>query len=152
MIKTLAGQIKEFKKASILTPVFMILEVLFEMMIPLLMASIIDNGVEKGDIGHICKVGIAMAVLALCGLWAGVMGGKYGARASTGFARNLRRAMYENIQNFSFSNIDKFSTAGLITRLTTMSPTCKWRTRCAAAYVYSCPGKSDLRHGYGVYH
>ena len=93
MIKTLAGQIKEFKKASILTPVFMILEVLFEMMIPLLMASIIDNGVEKGDIGHICKVGIAMAVLALCGLWAGVMGGKYGARASTGFARNLRRAM-----------------------------------------------------------
>ena len=119
MIKTLAGQIKEFKKASILTPVFMILEVLFEMMIPLLMASIIDNGVEKGDIGHICKVGIAMAVLALCGLWAGVMGGKYGARASTGFARNLRRAMYENIQNFSFSNIDKFSTAGLITRLTT---------------------------------
>ena len=83
MIKTLAGQIKEFKKASILTPVFMILEVLFEMMIPLLMASIIDNGVEKGDIGHICKVGIAMAVLALWGLWAGVMGGKYGARAST---------------------------------------------------------------------
>ena len=119
MIKTLAGQIKECKKASSLTPVFMILEVLFEMMIPLLMASIIDNGVEKGDIGHICKVGIAMAVLALCGLWAGVMGGKYGARASTGFARNLRRAMYENIQNFSFSNIDKFSTAGLITRLTT---------------------------------
>ncbi len=119
MLKTLAAQVKEFKKDSILTPVFMILEVLFEMLIPLLMASIIDKGVETGDIGHICKVGAAMAVLALCGLWAGMMGGKYGARASTGFARNLRKAMYDNIQNFSFSNIDKFSTAGLITRLTT---------------------------------
>ena len=119
MLKTLAAQVKEFKKDSILTPVFMILEVLFEMLIPLLMASIIDKGVETGDIGHICRVGAAMAVLALCGLWAGMMGGKYGARASTGFARNLRKAMYDNIQNFSFSNIDKFSTAGLITRLTT---------------------------------
>ena len=119
MLKTLAAQVKEFKRDSILTPVFMILEVLFEMLIPLLMASIIDKGVETGDIRHICKVGAAMAVLALCGLWAGMMGGKYGARASTGFARNLRKAMYDNIQNFSFSNIDKFSTAGLITRLTT---------------------------------
>lgn len=119
MIKTLAAQIKEFKKDSILTPVFMILEVLFETLIPLLMASIIDKGVEAGDIRHIYKVGGLMALLALCGLWAGVMGGKYGSRASTGFARNLRKAMYDNIQNFSFSNIDKYSTAGLITRLTT---------------------------------
>lgn len=119
MLKTLAAQIKEFKKDSILTPVFMILEVLFETLIPLLMASIIDKGVEAGNINHIYKVGAAMAVLALCGLWAGMMGGKYGARASTGFARNLRKAMYDNIQNFSFSNLDKYSTAGLITRLTT---------------------------------
>ena len=88
-------------------------------MIPFLMVSIIDKGVETGDIWHICKVGAVMAVLALCGLWAGVMGGKYASRASAGFARNLRKAMYDNIQTFSFSNIDKFSTAGLITRLTT---------------------------------
>lgn len=119
MIKTLAAQIKEFKKDSVLTPIFMILEVLFETMIPFLMASIIDKGVETGDIGHICKVGAAMAVLALCGLWAGMMGAKYASRASAGFARNLRKAMYDNIKTFSFSNIDKFSTAGLITRLTT---------------------------------
>ena len=119
MLKTLASQVKEFKKDSILTPVFMILEVLFETMIPLLMASIIDKGVEMGDIHHIYKVGAMMGVLALCGLWAGVMGGKYASKASTGFARNLRKAMYDNIQNFSFANIDKYSTAGLITRLTT---------------------------------
>lgn len=119
MIKTLAAQIKEFKKDSVLTPIFMILEVLFETMIPFLMASIIDKGVETGDIWHICKVGLVMAILALCGLWAGMMGAKYASRASAGFARNLRKAMYDNIQTFSFSNIDKFSTAGLITRLTT---------------------------------
>lgn len=119
MIKTLAAQIKEFKKDSVLTPIFMILEVLFETMIPFLMASIIDKGVETGDIWHIGKVGAAMVVLALCGLWAGMMGAKYASRASAGFARNLRKAMYDNIQTFSFSNIDKFSTAGLITRLTT---------------------------------
>ena len=119
MIKTLAAQIKEFKKDSVLTPIFMILEVLFETMIPFLMASIIDKGVETGDIWHIGKVGAAMVVLALCGLWAGMMGAKYASRASAGFARNLRKAMYDNIQTFSFSNIDKISTSGLITRLTT---------------------------------
>ena len=119
MTKTLAAQIKEFKKDSVLTPIFMILEVLFETMIPFLMASIIDKGVETGDIWHIGKVGAAMVVLALCGLWAGMMGAKYASRASAGFARNLRKAMYDNIQTFSFSNIDKFSTSGLITRLTT---------------------------------
>ena len=119
MLKTLLAQVKEFKRDSLLTPLFMILEVLLETLIPLIMASIIDNGVEKGDIGHICRMGAVMAVLALLGLLTGVLGGKYGARASTGFARNLRKAMYENIQTFSFSNIDKYSTAGLITRLTT---------------------------------
>ena len=114
MLKTLGAQIKEFKKDSFLTPVFMILEVLMETVIPLMMASIIDNGVEKGDIHHIYVMGGLMIVTACVSLFAGVMGGKYGARASTGFARNLRKAMYENIQTFSFSNIDKFSTAGLI--------------------------------------
>ena len=119
MLKTLGAQIKEFKKDSFLTPVFMILEVLMETVIPLMMASIIDNGVEKGDIHHIYVMGGLMILTAFVSLFAGVMGGKYGARASTGFARNLRKAMYENIQTFSFSNIDKFSTAGLVTRLTT---------------------------------
>ena len=119
MIKTLAGQVKEFKKDSILTPFFMILEVIMEMIIPLLMSSIIDDGVERGDIHHIYIIGIWMVAAAGIGLFAGVMGGKYGARASTGFAKNLRQAMFENIQTFSFSNIDKFSTPSLVTRMTT---------------------------------
>ncbi len=119
MIKTLAAQIKEFKKESVLTPVFMILEVVFETLIPLMMASIIDDGVEAGDMRHIYIVGAFMVASALCGLFCGVMGAKFGARASTGFARNIRQSMFDNIQTFSFSNLDKFSTAGLVTRMTT---------------------------------
>ncbi|MBR0381700.1 MAG: ABC transporter ATP-binding protein [Eubacterium sp.] len=119
MLKTLAAQVGEFKKDSFLTPVFMILEVILEMFIPLLMASIIDNGVEKGDIRHIYVTGFFMVIVACGSLFTGIMGGKYGARASAGFARNLRKTMYENIQTFSFSNIDRFSTPSLITRMTT---------------------------------
>lgn len=119
MIKTLAAQIKEFKKESVLTPIFMVLEVVFETLIPLMMASIIDDGVEAGNMRHIYMVGGCMIAAALGGLFCGIMGGKFGARASTGFARNLRQAMFDNIQSFSFSNLDKFSTAGLVTRLTT---------------------------------
>ncbi|MDO4514347.1 MAG: ABC transporter ATP-binding protein [Lachnospiraceae bacterium] len=119
MIKTLLAQVKEYKRDSFLTPMFMILEVIMEMIIPMLMASIIDRGVTQGNIGHIIKIGICMVFVAGVGLFAGIMGGKYGARASAGFAKNLRQAMYTNIQTFSFSNIDKYSTAGLITRLTT---------------------------------
>ena len=119
MLKTLGAQIKEFKKDSFLTPLFMILEVLMETIIPLMMASIIDDGVNKGDLHHIYLMGALMILAAGVSLFAGIMGGKYGAKASPGFARNLRKAMYENIQTFSFANIDKFSTAGLVTRLTT---------------------------------
>lgn len=119
MLKTLGAQIKEFKKDSFLTPVFMVLEVFMETIIPLMMASIIDNGVNAGSINHIYVMGVCMVIAAFFSLFCGVMGGKYGARASAGFARNLRKAMYENIQTFSFSNIDHFSTAGLVTRLTT---------------------------------
>lgn len=121
MLKTLGAQVKEFKKSSILTPVYMLLEVFMETLIPLMMASIIDNGiqVEGGNIRHICIMGAWMTLAAAIGLFAGIMGGKYGANASAGLARNLRKAMYENIQRFSFANIDKYSTAGLITRLTT---------------------------------
>ena len=107
------------KKDSFLTPLFMLLEVAMEMVIPLLMASIIDEGVNAGDMNHIYTVGFYMVIAAAVGLFAGVMGGKYGASASTGFARNLRRAMFARIQTYSFENIDKFSTAGLVTRLTT---------------------------------
>lgn len=119
MLRTLALQIKGFKKDAILTPICMILEVVFETMIPFLMASIIDKGVEAGDIGHIYRIGGCMVALAACGLLAGVLGGRFAARASAGYARNLREAMFVNIQSFSFSNIDKYSTAGLVTRLTT---------------------------------
>ena len=119
MLKTLGAQIKEYKKASILTPIFMILEVIVENLIPLLMASMVDNGVEKGNMKHIILIGVAMMGLAAAGLFTGFMGGVYGAKASTGFAKNLREAMYNNIQTFAFSNIDKFSTASLVTRLTT---------------------------------
>ena len=119
MLKTLAGQIKEYKTPSIITPCFMILEVLMEMLIPLLMASIIDDGVEAGNLSHIFVMGGLMLVIACISLFSGIMGGRFGAEASTGFAKNLRKAMFENIQTFSFANIDKFSTAGLITRLTT---------------------------------
>ena len=119
MLRTLALQIKGFKKDAILTPICMILEVVFETMIPFLMASIIDKGVEAGDIGHIYRIGGCMVALAACGLLAGVLGGRFAARASAGYARNLREAMFVDIQSFSFSNIDKYSTAGLVTRLTT---------------------------------
>lgn len=119
MLRTLALQIKGFKRDAILTPICMILEVVFETMIPFLMASIIDHGVETGDIRHIYRVGAGMVVLAACGLLAGILGGRFAARASAGYARNLREAMFVNIQSFSFSNIDKYSTAGLVTRLTT---------------------------------
>ncbi len=119
MIKILAKHIKGFVRESILTPVFMVLEVIMEMLIPLLMAVMIDEGVNRGDMNKILFYGALMGLCALVGLFAGVMGGIYGAKASTGFARNLRQAMFENIQTFSFANIDKFSTAGLVTRLTT---------------------------------
>ena len=118
-IRILGREVREFKRPSILTPIMMVLEVVVETLIPLLMASIIDNGVQKGDMHHILLVGGAMVLLALAGLLTGVLGGKYGALASAGFARNLRRAMYERIQTYSFANIDKYSSSGLVTRLTT---------------------------------
>ena len=118
MLRTLGRQIKEFKLASILTPICMLAEVIVENFIPLLMAIIIDS-IGSGDLKKIYITSLVMLLLALVGLITGFGGGVFGAKASTGFARNLRKAMYENIQTFSFSNIDKFSTAGLVTRLTT---------------------------------
>lgn len=119
MVRTLLKEVKEYKRASIVTPMFMLLEVLMETLIPFLMASIIDDGVNAGDMGHIYRVGGLMVAAAAIGLFAGMAGGRYGAKASAGFAKNLRESMFNHIQTFSFANIDKFSTAGLVTRLTT---------------------------------
>lgn len=119
MIKTLMSQVKEYKKDSILCPIFVILEVIMEVIIPFLMASIIDKGVEAGNMMHVIKIGTIMIIMAMMSLTFGALAGKYAASASTGFAKNLRKTMFQNIQSFSFSNIDKYSTAGLVTRLTT---------------------------------
>ena len=119
MLKTLGAQIKEYKWASIATPVFMLLEVAVDTIIPLLMASIIDNGVNMGDTRHIYIMGVWMIVAALFGLLTGCLGAKYGAKAAMGFGKNLRAAMFRNIQTFSFAHIDRFSSASLVTRMTT---------------------------------
>lgn len=119
MLKTLGAQIKEYKWASIATPVFMLLEVAVDTIIPLLMASIIDNGVNMGDTRHIYIMGVWMIVAALFGLLTGCLGAKYGAKAAMGFGKNLRAAMFRNIQTFSFANIDRFSSTSLVTRMTT---------------------------------
>lgn len=119
MIKTLLGQVKEFRLISILTPVCMIGEVICEMIIPILMGRIVDHGVMAGNVQYIVRTGAVMLVVALLGLTAGILGGFFAARAGAGLARNLRKAMFDNIQTFSFSNIDRFSTSSLVTRLTT---------------------------------
>lgn len=118
-MKELLKQVKQYKKDSVLAPVYSALEVVMEVIIPFVMALLIDEGVEKGNMNKILLYGIIMIVLAMISLFAGMMAGKYAASASSGFACNLREAMYRNIQRFSFSNIDKFRTAGLVTRMTT---------------------------------
>lgn len=119
MLKTLLSQLKEYKKDSIITPLAMLMEVLMETVIPVLMGLIVDKGVTGGSMRDILIYGGIMTLCAALGLFFGLMGAKYGASASMGFGKNLRKAMYRNINTFSFSNIDKFSTAGLVTRLTT---------------------------------
>ena len=119
MIKTIAGQIKEFKLPSILTPICMIGEVICEMIIPILMGQIVDNGIQAGNMSFILATGGKMIVMALLGLALGIGGGYFGSQASAGLARNLREAMFVRIQDFSFANIDHFSTSGVVTRLTT---------------------------------
>ena len=119
MIKKLASHLGEYKRAAILTPMFSALEAVMDILLPTIMAFIIDLGIEKGDMNAIVKYGLLTFAVAAIALLLGVLTGKYAAEASTGFAGNLRDAMYENIQHYSFSNIDKFSTAGLVTRMTT---------------------------------
>ena len=119
MIKTLAKCMGKYKKESIITPIFTAVEVFLEILIPFITASIIDKGIQAGDMRKVGIYGGIMLIIAFLSLFCGIQAGKYGAAASTGFACNLREKMYENIQTFSFSNIDKFSTAGLVTRMTT---------------------------------
>ena len=119
MIKTLSKHIKGYVRDSVITPLFMILEVIMETIVPFVMSSMIDDGINKGDMNYILLTGSIMALCAVLGLFGGTMGGIFGARASAGFAKNLRQAMFENIQSFAFANIDKYSTAGLVTRMTT---------------------------------
>ncbi len=119
MIKRILKEVKEYKKASLLAPTFMVIEVLMEISLPFLMSFIIDKGVNQGDMGQVFFYGILMAICALISLLCGALSGKYAAYASAGFAKNLRKAMFYNIQDFSFHNIDKFSTAGLVTRMMT---------------------------------
>lgn len=119
MFRTLLKQVGKYKKDAVLTPVFVILEVVMEVLIPLMMAAIIDYGLERQDIKTVCLLGAVMIIMAMLALFFGVWSGKLASSASSGFAMNLRQAMYEKIQTFSFSNIDKFSTAGLVTRMTT---------------------------------
>lgn len=119
MVKRILQEIKEYKASALLTPVFMILEVAMEMFIPLLIADLVDTGVNSGNMSEIYRIGAMMLGCAVVGLFGGIMGAILGSKASAGLAKNLRKAMFENIQSFSFENIDKFSTAGLVTRLTT---------------------------------
>ena len=119
MIKKLASYVKQYKRSAFLTPLCAAGEVVMEVLIPLVMAQLINQGIEKGDTGALLKYGLLMMALALVSLFFGVACAHLASHASTGFGANLRRAMYENIQKFSFANIDKFSTAGLVTRLTT---------------------------------
>lgn len=119
MVKTLAKSIREYKKDSILTPILVSLEVIMEVLIPLMMANLIDYGIDKGNMEHIWKVGVVLLIAAFLSLFFGAAAGKTAAYASAGLAKNLRKDMYYNVQNFSFSNIDKFSTSSLVTRMTT---------------------------------
>lgn len=119
MIKTLAKSIREYKRDSILTPAFVSLEVVMEVIIPMLMALLIDNGINNSDMGYIKRVGALLVLSCVVSLIFGALSGKFAASASAGFAKNLRKDMYYNVQNFSFSNIDKFSTSSIVTRLTT---------------------------------
>ena len=119
MLKKLASYIKEYKKDSILTPIFVVLEVVMEVIIPLLMARIIDVGIQNGDVHYILEMGVLLIVSAILSLTFGMLSGRFAAKASAGYAKNLRKAMFHKIQDYSFENIDKFSTSSLVTRMTT---------------------------------
>ena len=143
MIKKLASHLGEYKGAAIITPILSALEAIMDVLLPLLMSYIIDQGIEKGDMNAVLKYGLLTFLVALFALFLGLMAGRMAAKASAGYAGNLRDAMFERIQRYSFTNIDKFSTAGLVTRMTTdvtniqnaFQPACVCGPRC----IWSSP-------------
>ena len=152
MIKKLVSHLGEYKAASIKTPLFAALEAIMDVLLPTIMAFIIDQGIEKGDMNAIIRYGLLTFLVAAIALVLGVLAGKYAAEASTGFAGNLRDAMYENIQHYSFSNIDKFSTAGLVTRMTTDVTKRAERLPDDPAHVRARSGASGVCHVHGCGH
>ena len=151
MIHTLTSQIRQYKRDSFLAPLFTMLESVMELTIPLMMASIIDDGINTGEMSTVYRVGAMMLVAAALCLLFGILAGKFAANAATGFSCNLRDAMFANIQRFSFSNIDKYSTAGLVTRLTTDVTQCAECLSDGLAHVCACAGDDDLCAFYGVF-
>ncbi len=152
MIRRLAGCIKEYKKDTLLTPAFVVLEVIMEVITPLLMANLIDFGVEAGNMSYILKMGTALVMACVMSLLFGVLSGWYAARSSAGFARNLRRDMFYNMQNYSFSNIDKFSTSSIITRLTTDVSNVQNSFQMITPHCGSKPCHARIFTGYGLCH
>ena len=119
MVKKLASYLKEYKKSALITPIFVVLEVIMEVLIPFLMAKIIDVGINNGDVHYIVKIGTFLIISAMLSLAFGMLSGKFAAKASAGFSKNLRKEMFHKIQDYSFENINKFSTSSLVTRMTT---------------------------------
>ena len=119
MVKKLASYLKEYKKSALITPIFVVLEVIMEVLIPFLMAKIIDVGINNGDVHYIVKIGTFLIISAILSLAFGMLSGKFAAKASAGFSKNLRKEMFHKIQDYSFENINKFSTSSLVTRMTT---------------------------------
>ena len=144
MIKRLLKSVREFKKDALLTPFFVVLEVVMEVIIPLVMALLIDKGIDGQDMAAIWKYGIILVLCAMLALVFGAAAGTFAARASTGFARNLRHDMYYNVQNFSFSNIDKFSTGSIVTRLTTDVTNVQNAFQMCTRIAVRCPGHAGL--------
>mgnify|MGYP001030409991 CR=1 FL=1 len=151
MVKTLLNEVKEYKKDTLLSPIYVSIEAILEVFIPFLMALLVDNGIEKGNMGSIWFYGTLMLVAAFVSLWAGAKSGKHAAIASSGFAKNLRKAEYRNIQNFSFSNIDAYSTSGLIT----YDDGCDKYTKCISddySCLCSCTIDVNRIFDHGFYH
>ena len=151
MIKKLVSHLGEYKRAAILTPILSALEAIMDVLLPTIMAFIIDQGIEKGDMNAVVKYGLLTFLVAAIALLLGVLAGRFAATASTGFAGNLRDAMYENIQRFSFSNIDKYSTAGLVTRMTTDVTNLQNAFQMIDAHVRACSCPSGLRAHHGLH-
>lgn len=152
MMKTLFAQVRQYRKASLLAPLFTGLEVLMEVLIPFVTASIIDKGIEAGDLGQVYRYGILMLFMAFLSLCFGTLAGRYAANASSGFACNLRDAMYQNVQTFSFSNIDKFSTAGLVTRMTTDVTNLQNAYQMILRIAVRSPPDADLQYDHVLLH